>query len=144
MLTLVMPGEEHLLPLEIDLGGGAYLLKKMYPELKLETNGYVEVSRMFIHPDYRKTTEYVANMFINSYNQMIKLGARYKFAMTDNLRCRMYRRIGWLYVHKNTMELPPISLPKVKDFEGVKMQIMGWDDKQTAYNIAKNQLNLGL
>lgn len=132
-LTLVRPNEHHLLPLEMDLNGDSdeipphYTLRMMLPELMLGQNSYVETSRMLVHPDYRNNMQYISLMFVNLYEKARDLNARYFFAMTDKLRCRMYRKIATVNIGKHATLLDKIQIPDRPDFEGIKMQIMVWD-----------------
>jgi hypothetical protein len=131
MLTFCAKGETRLLPLELDLDNPAYRLKTLLPELALQDIGYVEASRMLVHPDYRNDSEYIGRMFANFYHHARDMQAQYFFAMTDKLRCRMYRKIASLYTGTLATILDHIVLPERPDFEGVKMQIMVWDIQNT-------------
>lgn len=132
-LTLVKPGDTHLLPLEMDLNEDTseipphYQLRYMLPELYLAKESFVEASRMLVHPDYRGDMRYISQMFVNLYEKARELNARYFFAMTDKLRCRMYRKIATVSIGKHATLLDHIHIPDRPDFEGVKMQIMVWD-----------------
>lgn len=125
--------EKQLLPLEIDLAGPdapadhPLLLRNLLPDYPLGEYIYAEASRMLVHPDYRNDWGLISQMFVSIYNKSIECGARYLFAMTDPLRCRMYKKINVVNLNLHAVIFKDLKLPDLPDFEGVPMQLMVWD-----------------
>lgn len=139
MLTFCEKGNSHPLPLEIDLNygenGTSYSLRNMLPELELHKHAYVEASRMLVHPEFRTNIDYIGTMFANFYHHARDRGVKYFFAMTDKLRCRMYRKVANLYAGTHAHLYNNLQIPDKPFFEGVHMQMMVWDIQDTKVSI---------
>jgi hypothetical protein len=124
-------GEKHLLPLEIDLIGNTksrqYHLQNLLPGIDLGDRGCVEVSRMVVMPECRGDVGHIGSMFLNFFVLGLEMDAEYLFAMTDKIRSRMYRQIANVSVRREGIVFNHLELPDRTYFEGVKMQIVGWD-----------------
>jgi hypothetical protein len=131
-LTLVKKGEKlPLLPLEQDFmedmnAAPPFRICDMAKSLHLQKYSYVEASRMLIHPDYRHQPQHIVDLFSLLLRRAQDLGAYYFFAMTDNLRLRLYKKIASVHLGLVGQKLD-VALPDKPVFEGIRMSILMWD-----------------
>jgi hypothetical protein len=129
-ITVRKHGQDFLLPLEMDLANeeddSTYLLKKMIPELDIES-GCAEVSRLVLAPEYRGDKNFSGSMFFNFFVLGFDLDPRYMFILADRVRSRMYCQLMKKFAGLDGHIFTTLSLPNLTDFEGIKMHITCWD-----------------
>ena len=129
-LTHRPKGKDFLLPLEVDFADGpddtAHLLKNMLPELDIE-GGCAEVSRVVLAPEYRGDTGFSGSMFHNFFLRYLDLEGRHLFILADRVRCRMYCHLVNKFSQMEGHIFKNLSPSNHTDFEGIRLQILGWD-----------------
>lgn len=129
-LTHRPKGKDFLLPLEIDFIDGqsddTHLLKNMIPELDVE-GGCAEISRLLLMPEYRGDTFFSGALFFNFFVRYMDLEGRYLFILADKVRSRLYCHLVRKFAQRDGHIFKHLSPSNHTDFEGVELQIVGWD-----------------
>ncbi len=129
-ITVRNKGQDFMLPLEKDLSDGQddpqYLLKNMIPELDI-AGGCAEISRLLLAPEYRGDSGFSGSMFFNFFVRYLDMEGRYLFILADKVRSRMYCHLVRKLVQKDGRVFNNLPFLNRIDFEGLKLQIVGWD-----------------
>jgi hypothetical protein len=129
-LTHRPKGQNFLLPLEMDIADEThdtkYLLKNMMPKIDVE-GGCAEVSRLVLAPEYRGDATFSGAMFLNFCVRWLDTEGDYLFILADRVRTRMYCQLVKRFTQLEGHIFKNLLLPDQTDFEGLKMQILGWD-----------------
>ncbi len=129
-LVISSPNERALLPLEqniLPINGRQFLLRRQFPNMRLENYSYGEFNRIVLLPEYR-TGIYTKTIFKKMLIESERLGLRYLFGMGDRVRARLYKKLyGNFGLNVNICW--DIDVPQKDDYENIKMYIMTMDLK---------------
>lgn len=108
------PQAPFLLPMENE----GFLARQLFPQLKLEKQGYCQWTRLALLPEYRSPAV-VRELCLALPRVSAVLGFNYAFNIADQKRSRLYRRVlgseGIDYQICNNLEIPA-----EKDFHGLE------------------------
>lgn len=126
-LTFSSPQQRAKLPMEKE----TFSMQEKFPQLMLQNENYVEISRMAILPEYQNSL-----VMLELSRQMLKRGAekkaRYAFTLSPTSLARNYRKAAMLFGLKwNIMN--NIIIPDREEYEGIQM-VLSMLDLEAVYN----------
>lgn len=133
-LRISTPRHPVILDLEQDIlphpGTFYFSLKEHLSDMDLDTYSYCEFNRIILDPRLRKG-EATRRMFQAVLERCLQYHVRYMFGIGDKVRIRLYRQI-YTNMGMDCHIRHDIDIPMRKEYEGMKMQLLGGDMKKLA------------